>query len=115
MREQLPPDEVATLVYEHNSDKNQAIADYHQFFRSDLIDNELNKLKRPRLYKFERIIESAMFSKKTASSLLQIADTCAYVFGRRMRGAALADRFYAPVRRQLVLGHKRIMEDRRGL
>jgi hypothetical protein len=64
MREHMPPDEVATLVYEHNSDKNQHIADYHQLFRSDMIDPELEKLETRRLLKFEKIIEGAMFSKK---------------------------------------------------
>jgi hypothetical protein len=77
MRTHMPPDEVATLVYEHNTDKNQAIADYHEFFRSDKIENELRKLQRRRLLRLERIIEGAMFSKKSASSLLQIADACA--------------------------------------
>lgn len=115
IREHLPPDEVATLVYEYNSDKNQHIADYHQLFRSDVIEAVLAKLEKPRLLKLERIIESAMFSKKTSSSLLQIADACAYILGRRMRGVGLPDRFYVPVRRQLVFGHTRIMADRRGL
>jgi hypothetical protein len=115
MRVHMPPDEVATLVYEHNSDKNQPIADYHEFFRSDRIEDELRKLKPRRLLRLERIIEGALFSKKTASSLLQIADACAYVFGRRMRGAGVHNRFYLPLRSQLQFGNRAIMSDTNGL
>lgn len=112
MRRQVPNDELATLVYEHNSDKNEAIRAYHHMFRSDWIEDALKQLKPRRLLRLERIIETAMFSKKTESSLLQIADACAYVFGRHLRGLGLADRFYVPVRRKLVFGNRRIMAER---
>jgi hypothetical protein len=115
MRTHMPPDEVATLVYAHNTDKNQAIADYHEFFRSDKIENELRKLQRRRLLRLERIIEGAVFSKKSASSLLQIADACAYIFGRWMRGAGVPNEFYIPLRRQLQFGNRTIMSDTNGL
>ena len=111
MRETADDGELATLVYEHNSDKNDAIREYHQAFRSDLIEEALKQLRPRRLMRFERIIETAMFSKKTESSLLQIADACAYVFGRRMRGAGLPDQFYVPVRRQLRFGLSRLMKE----
>ena len=80
-------------------------------FRSDFIEEALKQLKPRRLMKFERIIETAMFSKKTESSLLQIADACVYMFGRHVRGAGLADRFYMPIRQKLVFGNRRIMQE----
>jgi hypothetical protein len=103
--------EVVTLVYEQNSDKSAAIRDYHHLFRSEMIEETLAQLEQPRLSRFERIIESALFSRKTDSSLLQIADACAYVFGRRLRGVGLPDKFYLPIKRQLSFGLSWLMQE----
>jgi hypothetical protein len=111
MRDAAPDGELVTLVYEHNSDKNEGIREYHQMFRSDFVEEALKQLKPRRLMRFERIIETAMFSKKTESSLLQIADACAYCFGRRIRGVGLADRFYRPIKQQLKFGLRRLTQE----
>ncbi len=109
MRTRAEPDEVATLVYEQNGDKDEHIRTYHNFFRTDYAAAALREVKNPRLLRFERIIETAFQVEKTDSSLLQIADACAYVLSCKMRGAGLEDRFYAPVRRQVVFGHRAIL------
>jgi hypothetical protein len=114
MKQTAEDDDVATLIYEQNGQKSAAVRAYHNLFRSDLMKKALEQLRTQgtvRLVHFERIIETALFAAKTDSSLLQIADACAYVFGRRMRGAGIGDRFYAPIRRQLVYGHKEIMSE----
>lgn len=111
MRQHADADEVATLVYEQNSDKNEAIRAYHHLFRSDFVQHALSQMEAKRLTRFERIIESALFSGKTDSSLLQIADTCAYIFARHLRGAGLEDRFYMPIRRQLMFGPSSLMRE----
>jgi len=111
VREHYDDDEVVTLVYENNSDKNYWIKEYHKLFRSDVIENELKRLKVKRLSRFERIIEAPMFSGKTDSSLLQIADACAYVIGRKLRGIGIPNDMWKPVRRQLKAGVLDLMRE----
>jgi hypothetical protein len=59
-----------------------------------------------RLYKvifpLDRIVETVHFAQKTESSLLQVADICAFAIKRHLMKAPHADRLYAPLKDQIV-------------
>ena len=107
----LPAEEVATLVYEQNGRKSLAVTEYHKFFRSEFVEDALKDLSVRRMSRLDRIIEAPFHQTKTDSSLLQLADVCAYVLGRKIRGVGIANEFCQPLLRQLVWGNKTIYDE----
>jgi len=83
MQKSTPDGEVAMLVYEDNRTCRSFIRKSHNFFRlvdpSPVLPPELRGF-----YPVKRIIDTAHFADKTDSSLIQLADTCAFVMKRRL-------------------------------
>jgi hypothetical protein len=50
----------------------------------------------------ERIVETVHFVHKTESSLLQIADICAFAIKRYLMKASHHERLYEPLREQII-------------
>jgi len=50
----------------------------------------------------QRIVETIHFAQKSESSLLQIADVCAFVIKRHFAKSSHADRLFAPLESQIV-------------
>jgi len=53
----------------------------------------------------ERIAGAAMFTARTGGSVLQVADALASVFGRIMNRSQVEEKFFAPLRDQVVSAH----------
>lgn len=96
-------DEVAMLVFEENGKTDKALRRAHNLFKSDAGFQGV---------KPARIAETLLFAGKKDSSLLQLADVCAYVFQRRMRGAPIDDKFYRPIVSNLTFGRSSLMVGR---
>jgi hypothetical protein len=50
----------------------------------------------------DRIVESVHFAEKNESSLLQVADVCAFAIKRKIMNATHADRLYDPLKDQIL-------------
>jgi hypothetical protein len=98
---QKTDDEIAMMIVEDNDQARQIIREtqsYNQ--RADLI-SELSE--RERMYlPLKRIVEDPLFQPKRKSSVLQLADFCAYVIKRRLMGDARHDRFFGPLSERLA-------------
>jgi hypothetical protein len=81
MRNTARPEEVAMVVMENNNEMRQRLRRAQQWVRfpPEEMPSDLQ-----RYLPLERIIESVLFAEKHESSLLQIADMCAYVIRRRI-------------------------------
>src|SRR5262249_49196443 len=55
-----------------------------------------------KLMPLERIIETVHFVQKSESSLLQIADICAFAIKRNLTKSSHHERLYAPLHGQIV-------------
>lgn len=55
-----------------------------------------------KLIPFERIVETVHFAQKTESSLLQIADVCAFTIKRDLMKASHSDRLYNAIRDYVI-------------
>ena len=111
MRTHARPDEVAVMVYEQNGEFSKGIREYHNLLRTPVIDEWASTKPGAILRTLERVVDTAMFAGKSDSSPLQVADACAYIFGRRMRRMAGDERFYAPLRKQLVRCPSQLFSD----
>jgi hypothetical protein len=82
MRKHAESSEVAMLVYENNNDSKSTIRSWHNVMRSQELPHPLAAGYVP----FQRIVEAPLFAEKPESSLLQIADACAFAALRKMKG-----------------------------
>lgn len=114
MRARALEREVALVIYEDNGKKNKRIRSFHNVFRSQLWRDFLDKRQLQNLVPFERVIETAHFAEKTDSSALQVADVCAYVLGRLLRGANQPSAWTSPLLEQLAFGPKELARMRSG-
>lgn len=110
MRRFADENEVAMLVYEKNGKNSKAIREYHNLFRSNhmgqyVVDNPMTKLVQ-----FDRIVDTAHFADKTDTSILQVADCCAYMLGRLTRHKGDSIELTSPLLRQLIFGPRELME-----
>jgi hypothetical protein len=98
--------EVALLVYEQNGSKSSAIREYHNLFRSERFNKYLETKGLRNLVEFQRVIDTAHFAAKTDSSILQVADACAYVLARHLRGKPQPSEWITPLLRNIAFGPK---------
>lgn len=109
LRQACPPDEVAAMVYENNDVSRRTIRDMHNLFRSPqksaAFEGEI-----ARYLPITRVVDTAHFAEKSDTSLLQIADACAFSIARKLKGASDADRFYSPLANRLVLKPRSLYE-----
>ncbi len=85
MRELCGPNEVGTVIAEDVPNMRR----YAKWGYDHLRDKDVNWDVRKDIKNYmpiERIVEQPLFSNKTDSSILQIADTVAFVLGRRLNG-----------------------------
>ena len=104
------PDEVVVLVAEDNHQMRRVIKDMHAMYR----DRE--KMKEYGFgdvdgLPFNHIVDTVHFAGKTESSLLQIADTCAFAIKRKLMKCPEANRFFDPIRGQLSWWHRDLSDD----
>ena len=88
MRYHTPKDEVAVLYVEKNDAEESLTATLLGLDISGMI-GELPSFRN--IAAVQRIIETPSFVPKTRSSLLQIADACAFSFLRQKRGLSFGD------------------------
>lgn len=101
MRLKAPPDEVATVVFESNSRMQKRIPAMHAFATNP---KKMAALTRPNdpYFPITRIIDTPTFQAKSQSSILQLADFCAFAIKRYEQGAAGADGWYEMLKAQFV-------------
>jgi Protein of unknown function (DUF3800) len=109
MRKRPIEKEVAMVIYEDNGKTNKSVRTLHNAFRSALWSDHLEKRHLTNLVPFDRVIETAHFAEKTDASVLQVADVCAYVLGRLLRGTDQPSTWTRPLLDQLVFGHKELL------
>jgi hypothetical protein len=90
MRKHAESSEVAMLVYENNNDSKSTIRSWHNVMRSHQLPDPI----AAGLVPFQRIVEAPLFAEKSESSLLQIADACAFAALRKMKGDEKGVRLY---------------------
>jgi Protein of unknown function (DUF3800) len=102
MQESAEADEVALVIAENNHEAARGL------MRS-LVNCNRNptKMATPdegcrRFLPLTRIVDTVHFVQKLDSSLLQVADACAFSIMRRLRKAEHSDRFYKPLEPCLV-------------
>jgi hypothetical protein len=103
-------DEVAMLIAEDRPIVRKMLKFAHAALRGRApswakTDLESAKAEDPLmrlLVPLERIVETVHFAEKTESSLLQIADVCAFICKRNLMKASHADDLYEHVKRQVV-------------
>ncbi len=99
--------EVAALVYENNNDargliRNTQLILRDSDFTAHLSDDFLGPTWRSYL-PLSRIVESPLFSEKSESSILQVADAVAWSINRKLRNAHNCDMFFEPIDKQLIV------------
>ena len=100
MRDHVPG-EVCMLVVENNEQARQLISDTQATYQSA---SALRKMydgiiaeREAQYFPYRRIKQRPLFEPKAPSSVLQLADFCAYVIKKRLMGDARYDRFFGPV------------------
>lgn len=110
MRTRAPEGEVALLVYEDNERFRRRIREIHNHFRRP---EYFRGTERGDLIPLTRIVDTAHFAQKLDTSILQIADLCAFVIRRKLAGKPDADRFYDAFKSQVLFPHRMIVPSER--
>jgi hypothetical protein len=92
--------EIATIVYENNDQSKAFIKSAHNFLRSMSATGLGGDVAK--YLPLERIVETAHFAAKDDSSVLQVADACAFALSRKLKGGPDSERFANPLLRQMV-------------
>ena len=102
MRLRTKADEVAALVYEDAPQSKRLIRNTHNFLRSSDISNVIQEQDSV-FVPLTRIVDTTHFAEKLDTSILQVADACAFAIKRKLMGKSDADRFYDAIEGQLVV------------
>jgi hypothetical protein len=100
--------EVAMLIAEDREQVRKMLKIAHSILRgrpSRQFKDILSEIAVPpfdSLLPLERIVETVHFAQKGESSLLQVADICAFAIKRHIVKASHSDRLYGPLREQMV-------------
>ncbi len=95
------PDEVAVLYVENNSSSRQMLKEVHEVFSNP----ELAGYLPPAYYRttpLTHIVENPAFAEKAESSLLQIADACAFSVARCLKKGSLWEVLYDAVKPSVI-------------
>jgi hypothetical protein len=102
-------EEVAMLIAEDREIMRKMLKLAHSLFRGRLPKEyqiDLERFKQDALTRIlmplERIVETVHFAQKAESSLLQVADICAFAIKRDFMKASHSDRLYAPLRENIL-------------
>jgi len=95
----LSRDEICMMVVEDNEQARTLIREtQNEHQRSDAdLSEEMREI-----LPFKRIMEDPLFQPKRRSSVLQLADFCAYVIKRRFMSDRRYDRFYGVLAPQIA-------------
>ena len=79
IRESSAPNEVASIVVENNEASRKRLSEMRHLLRSKVeVDDEEAQLEIDHYSPLTRVVEELLFSAKTGSPLLQVADACAF-------------------------------------
>jgi hypothetical protein len=101
--------EVAMLIAEDRDQVRRMLKFVHAIFRgrtdSGHFSDFLRAIEPPfnTIVPFQRVVESVQFAQKNESSLLQIADLCAFAVKRWVTKKPHADRLFKPIAKQFIL------------
>jgi hypothetical protein len=101
-------DEVAMLIAEDRDRVRKMLKIAHAMFRGRAprrYQEELEKIREGLIEKvmpLQRIVETVHFVQKSESSLLQVADICAFAIKRNIMKASHCERLYEPLDEQIV-------------
>ena len=100
MKERAEPDEVALLVMENNDEVKRYLRAGQHVMRNTKAFGLAPEMQEALTLK--RIVDTVHFAEKNLSGPLQIADTCAFVIRRYLTNGRDNDRFFEPLKNQLV-------------
>jgi hypothetical protein len=106
MREATDEEEVASLIFEDTPNAKNLIREAQSFLRSPEVVGvgDVNGGGEWDKYlPFERIVDSAHFAGKRDTSILQIADVCAFALKRKLQNAKEGDIFFKEFKDQLIV------------
>lgn len=86
MRTQTDKGEIARLIYENNDNARSLIREAHNYLRTpkSLLRAEQSGRDLSKILPFRRIVGAAGFEEKLDTSLLQVADACAFAIRRQL-------------------------------
>lgn len=102
MKHRAGPDEVAQMVMENNPHAQKFIHAAHRVISNPRLRDALLDAKGKKSVNISRIMWPIYFQDKIDSSMLQIADACAWAIRRRLSREKDSERFYAPLRGQFI-------------
>lgn len=94
-------DEICMMVVENNEQAKTLIRETQNYNQRPELVGELNEHER-KLLPLKRIMEDPLFQPKRRSSVLQLADFCAYVIKRKLMSDSRYDRFFGAFHSQIV-------------
>lgn len=103
MKTQAPAGEVASVVFELNSEMVKQVKETHQRLRepSSLTDVPADLVRK--MLPITRIIDTPSFQEKGEASILQLADYCAFTIKRTLARANRWESLYAPIEAQCMI------------
>ena len=102
MKRMAGADEVAQMVMENNPHAQKFISETHRVIANPKLRVALLKPREREVVDISRIMSPIYFQDKIDSSVLQIADACAWAIRRRISRERDSERFYTPVRGQFI-------------
>lgn len=116
MREFASTGELASMVYENNDQCRRHIKKLQNLFLNHQAMSNLSAVLtsiggESRVTKYlpiKRVVDGAYFAEKQDSSILQIADACAFAIKRHLMGQPDSKQFVAPILKQLASAEMKI-------
>jgi hypothetical protein len=103
MRERAGDEEVAMLIYEQGGHAQNVVRMVHHWMQVSTSDCKTVIGGESATYvPLTRVVDQAQYAERTGSSLLQIADVCAFSIKRKIQNSPDADRFFSPLKGQLL-------------
>lgn len=108
--------ELASMVFENNEQCRARIKKLQKLFqdrqaisgRKTLLTSLGGESHIPQYLPLTRVVDGAYFAEKLDSSILQIADACAFAINRYLMGKPDSEQFVAPIFKQLASAEMKI-------
>ena len=100
MRNEAGAAEVAKIAVEHNSQNYQIFKEQHRSLKSPECLEGMNPAARP-LWPLKKIVDGVEACEKADTSLLQIADACAFIIRKVLENHPEAEQYFEGFRAQL--------------
>jgi hypothetical protein len=95
--------EVCLMIVEDNNEARSTLRGAQAYYQDQRITSVMDEERR-KIFALRKIKEDPLFQKKRKSSVLQVADFCAYVFKKHLMGDRRYDRFLDPMRARFYQG-----------